>query len=102
MFGGPPNNDVPQKSGGNTPGVLAGVDMNNPEPDDGNIGPGIGAANNPPLAAETVDASGEPVPNGVIFTNLGFSIRVCSFLSDSSVRSICITLARSAELVTPE
>ena len=33
-FGGPPNNDVPQKSGGNTPGVLAGVDINIPPPDD--------------------------------------------------------------------
>ena len=48
-------------------GVLAGVDINKLEPDDGNIGLGIGAANNPPLAAETVDASGKPVPNVIKF-----------------------------------
>ena len=44
-------------------GVLAGVDINKLEPDDGNIGGGTGGANDPPLAAETVDASGKPVPN---------------------------------------
>ena len=74
----------------------AGGIINNPTPDDAPGGADddeLAPSGIAPLAAETVDASGEPVPNGVIFTNLGFSIRVCSFLSDCSVRSICIALA---------